>query len=308
MKSHEICERITKAVVAELERGVMPWSQPWTVAGQASRPVMPRRHSGPRYRGINVLILWAEAQEAGYRSPYWMTFKQALEYGACVRKGEHSTQIVYANRVSRTETNAEGEDVERSFAFLKAYSVFNAEQIGGLPERFFVPAPKPVEAPEARDWSAYADASAWFDAIPAEVRHGGARAFYMPSADRIELPERDNFRSPEAYFSTRAHETVHWTKHETRLARDFGQVRWGDEGYAMEELVAELGAAFGMAEIGLQPEIREDHAPYIASWLKVLKQDSRALLTAAAKASDALEYLCAFHPETQADTAEAEAA
>ena len=308
MKSQEICERITQAVVAELERGVMPWSQPWTAAGSASRPIMPRRHSGARYRGINVLILWAETQEAGYRSPYWMTFKQALEYGACVRKGERGTQIVYANRVTRTETNSEGEDVERNFSFLKSYTVFNAEQIEGLPERFHVPAPQPVEAPEARDWASFADALAWFEAIPAEVRHGGARAFYMPSADRIEIPDRDKFHRPEAYFSVRGHETVHWTKHETRLARDFGQVRWGDEGYAMEELVAELGAAFTMAEIGLQPEIREDHAPYIASWLKVLKQHSRALLTAAAKASDALEFLCAFHPETQADAAEEKAA
>ena len=308
MKSQEICERITKAVVAELERGVMPWSQPWTVAGSASRPIMPRRHSGVRYRGINVLILWAETQEAGYRSPYWMTFKQALEYGACVRKGAHGTQIVYANRVTRTETNAEGEDTERSFAFLKSYTVFNAEQIGGLPERFYVPAPQPVEASETCDWTSFANALAWFEAIPAEVRHSGARAFYMPSADRIEIPDRDKFHRPEAYFSTRGHETVHWTKHETRLARDFGQVRWGDEGYAMEELVAELGAAFIMAEIGLQPEIREDHAPYIASWLKVLKQNSRALLTAAAKASDALEFLCAFQRETQADAAEEEAA
>jgi len=303
MKSLEICERITQAVVAELERGVMPWSQPWTAAGSASRPVIPRRHTGLRYRGINVLILWAEAEKAGYRSPYWMTFKQALEYGGCVRKGERGSQIVYANRVTRTEQNGAGEDVERSFSFLKGYTVFNADQIGDLPERFHVPGP--TAAPEGRDWSEYADALAWFDAVPADVRHGGAQAFYAVNADRIALPERDGFRSPEVYLSTRAHETVHWTKHETRLARDFGHVRWGDEGYAMEELVAELGAAFTMAEICLQPAIREDHAPYISSWLKVLTHDTRALLTAAAKASDALEFLCAFHPEQQTEIAEA---
>jgi len=172
-----------------------------------------------------------------------------------------------------------------------------------LPDRFNVPAP--AAAPEGRDWSDYADALAWFDAVPAEVRHGGAQAFYAVNTDRIALPERENFRSPEAYLSTRAHETVHWTKHETRLARDFGHVRWGDEGYAMEELVAELGAAFTMAEIGLQPAIREDHAPYIASWLKVLTKDPSALLTAAAKASDALEFLCAFHPNPQTEMSEA---
>lgn len=308
MRSTEICEKITQAVIAELERGVMPWSQPWTSAAGASRPIMPRRHCGARYRGINILILWAEAQERGYRSPYWMTFKQALEYGACVRKGEHGAQIVYANRVTRTETGENGEDVERSFAFLKSYTVFNAEQIEGLPARFHVPAPQPVEVMQGQDWTAYADGLAWFDAIPAEVSHGGERAFYMPSADRIQLPEREKFRSPEAYLSTRGHETVHWTKDEKRLARDFGRVRWGDEGYAMEELVAELGAAFIMAEIGFQPEIREDHAPYIAGWLKVLKNDSRALLTAAAKASDALEFLSTFQPDAKAEQAEAEAA
>ena len=264
---------------------------------------MPRRHTGARYRGINILILWQAAEVAGYRSPHWMTFKQALEYGACVKKGERSTQIVYADRVTKTETNENGENVERNFSFLKAYSVFNAEQIDRLPARFALPVPAPahVEGGEPMDWAAYATSTAWFDAVPAEVIHRGERAVYIPSQDRIELPERDAFFSPEAYFSTRAHETVHWTKAESRLARNFGAARFGDEGYAMEELVAEIGAAFIMAEIGHQPAIREDHAPYIAVWLKALKRDRKAILTAAAKASDALDYLAQFQPDDEAD-------
>ena len=299
MKSQDICENITAAIIAELEKGVMPWSKPWAGSGG---PVMPRRHTGARYRGINILILWQAAEAAGYRSPHWMTFKQALEYGGCVKKGERSTQIVYADRVTKTETNESGENVERNFSFLKAYSVFNAEQIDRLPARFALPVPAPahVEGGEPKDWAAYAPSTAWFEAIPAEVIHRGERAVYIPSQDRIELPERDVFFSAEAYFSTRAHETVHWTKSEGRLARNFGAARFGDEGYAMEELVAELGAAFIMAEIGHQPAIREDHAPYIAVWLKALKRDRKAILTAAAKASDALDYLAQFQPNDEA--------
>jgi len=310
MKSQDVCAQITAAIIAELEKGVMPWSKPWAGSGG---PVMPRRHTGARYRGINILILWGAAEAAGYRSPHWMTFKQALEYGACVRKGERSTQIVFANRVTKTETNDSGENVERNFSFLKSYSVFNAEQIDRLPARFTVPSPAPVPAPVEGsgpiDWPAYATSTAWFDAIPAEVIHRGERAVYIPSLDRIELPPRDAFFSAAGYFSTRAHESLHWTKAESRLARDFGAARFGDEGYAMEELTAELGAAFTMAEIGHQPAIREDHAPYIAVWLKILKRDGKAILTAAAKASDALDYLAQFQPNDETDElAESEAA
>ncbi len=307
MKSQDLCEQITASIIAELEKGVMPWTKPWAGSGG---PVMPRRHAGARYRGINVLILWGAAEAAGYRSPHWMTFKQALEYGACVKKGEKSTQIVFANKVMRSKVNDTGETVEKNFSFLKAYSVFNAEQIDKLPGRFAVPAPAPatVAGGDPKDWEAYAPSFAWFEAIPAEVIHRGERAVFIPSQNRIELPPRDVFFSPEAYFSTRAHETIHWTKTEKRLNRDFGAARFGDEGYAMEELVAELGAAFTMAEIGHQPAIREDHAPYIAEWLKVLKRDNKAILTAAAKASDALDYLEWFQPSASGQQAEAEAA
>jgi antirestriction protein ArdC len=295
-KSQDICEQITTRIIAALEQGVTPWVPSWR-----GHCVMPRRHCGLRYRGINILILWAEAETRGFRSPFWMTFKQALEYGACVRKGERGTGIVYANRVTRTEAGENGEDVERSFSFLKGYTVFNADQIDGLPDRFLPPVP---QAQPSMAWDDYAEALAWFEAIPAEVCHGASSPAYIPSQDRIELPPPASFRSPLAYLATRAHETIHWTAPESRLNRSFGQERWGDEGYALDELVAELGAAFTMAELGYAPEIREDHAPYLDHWLKVLKRDSRALLTVAAKASDALEFLCTFQPTALTDAAE----
>jgi antirestriction protein ArdC len=303
MKTQDILSAITQEIIAELERGVMPWSQPW---GDGMPPVMPRRHSDQRYRGVNILILWSKAHARGYKSAYWMTFQQALQYKACVRKGERGTQIVFANRVNRTEQDEHGDDVDRSFSFLKSYTVFNAEQIDGLPAKFAPPAAPPSVIAEAIDWTAYTTQAAWFENIPASVAHdGGHRAYYMPSEDRIRLPAQAEFRSAEGYFCTRAHETVHWTKHEHRLARDFAAKRFGDEGYAMEELTAELGAAFCMAEIGLAPAIREDHAPYIANWLKALKNDAKALLTAASKASDALEYLCQFQPVDETHDPEA---
>jgi antirestriction protein ArdC len=290
MKSQDICENITASIIKELEAGVMPWSKPWKGTGG---PVMPLRHTGTRYRGINILILWAAAEAEGYRSAHWMTFKQAQEYGGCVRRGEKATQIVYADRVVKTETNETGENVERNFSFLKSYSVFNTQQIEGLPEQFTISELgfSENENEHIKDWAAYAKTQSWFDAIPAEIIHRGERAVYIPSLDRIELPAPGAFFTPESYFSTRAHETVHWTKTEKRLNRDFGAARFGDEGYAMEELVAEIGAAFVIAQLGHQPAVREDHAPYIAVWLKVLKRDSKAILTAAAKASDALDYL-----------------
>lgn len=299
MAKTDVCEQITQAIIAELERGVMPWVKSWQDAG---RVMMPRRHGGERYRGINVLILWAEGLKKGYRSPVWLTFKQARSYKAHVQKGEHGTQIIYVDRIVRQHETESGETAERVIPFLKTYTVFNSEQVEGLPERF---APPP--APVLLDHGAIPGLD-YFECIPADVRHGEAGPHYVPSLDYIALPQPGAFKDPVSYLTTRAHETVHWTAHEKRLGRSFASRKWGDEGYAMEELVGELGAAFCMASIGIVPAIREDHAPYIAGWLKVLKRDSRALLTAASKASDALDYLDQFQPDAEAEKAEAEAA
>jgi len=285
----DVYERITASIVAELEKGVRPWLKPWTSGAPVSRPL---RANGVAYRGINTLVLWSAAMEKGYRAPIWMTFKQALELEAHVRKGEQGTGVVYASTFSRTETDeATGEATERDIPFLKGYTVFNVEQIEGLPAHYYPAPPGPVN-PEAR----IASAEAFFAATGATIRHGGDRAFYAPSLDLIQMPDFVTFRDAESYYATLAHETVHWTSHERRLARDFGRARWGDEGYAMEELVAELGSAFLGADLGIAPEVRTDHASYIGSWIEVLKNDRRAIFTAAAHAQRAADFLHAFQP------------
>ena len=184
-------------------------------------------HSGIPYRGTNVIMLWSAAELKGYRSPLWLTFKQALELGGNVRKGETGELVVYADRINRTETNIKGEEVERAIPFLKGYTVFNAEQCEGLPAQYCSRAEPPALPPLQRIEAA----DSFFAATGAVIRHGGTRAYYA-----------------EGYAATLAHECVHWTKHDTRLARDMGRVKWGDEGYAREELVAELGSAFLCAD------------------------------------------------------------
>ncbi|SFI51679.1 ArdC family protein [Caulobacter sp. UNC279MFTsu5.1] len=281
---------ITNQILANLAQGVTPWTKPWT-AGHAAGPVSrPLRHSFEPYSGINTLVLWGTAVERGYAAPIWMTFPQALELGGAVRKGEKSTTVVYANRITRQDTNDQGEDVERSIPFLKAYPVFNVEQIDGLPERFRA---APVTLPESER---IARADAFLAATKAEVVHGGDMACYELIADRIRIPEFGAFASAHDYYATRGHETVHWTRHPSRLDRDLGRKTFGDEGYAREELVAELGAAFLCAELGVDLRPREDHAAYIGHWLTVLSQDKRAIFSAAAHAQKALDYLKGLQP------------
>lgn len=279
--------RITDRILAELEQGTRPWLKPWS-GGDMATPgrTRPLRATGQPYRGINVLLLWMEARASGFVSPSWMTYRQAQALGAQVRKGERGAAVVYygdSSRTVRDETN--GEDREQAFRFLKTYTVFNVAQIDGLPERFrIVPEPAPeVERIEA--------AEAFFERIPATVHHGGNQACYLPSADCIQLPQFAAFHDAHGYYTTRGHETVHWTRHESRLDRRFGREKWGDEGYAREELVAELGAAFLAADLGLAIEPRPDHASYIASWIKVLQNDTRAIVQAAAHAERAVTYL-----------------
>lgn len=278
--------RITTRILADLERGTRPWLKPWSAEHAAGRITRPLRHNGEPYRGINVLNLWAEATERGFTSPVWMTFKQAQELGAHVRKGESGALVVYANRITRTETTGDGEDVEREIPFLKGYSVFNVEQIEGLPAHYHAPV-APVLDPVER----IASAERFFTATGANIRHGGNRAYYAIHSDHVQMPPFEAFRDPESYYATLAHEVTHWTRHPSRLNRDLGRKRWGDEGYAVEELVAELGSAFLCADLGITPEVREDHAAYIASWLDVLRGDKRAVFTAAGLAQRAVDFL-----------------
>lgn len=282
----DVYTRVTNKIIASLEAGTRPWMQPWQ-AGAGGMPAMPLRGNGQAYRGVNVLLLWAEAVECGYRANTWMTYKQAAERGAHVRKGEKGAMVVYADTIHRTETNDKGEDVERAFGFMKAYTVFNVEQIEGLDAGLY-PVDAVEDAGEAVELIDHAET--FFARTGAEFRHGGHAAFYSPGWDVIYLPPVQTFKDAESYAAIKAHELIHWTGHQDRMAREFGK-RYGDRAYAFEELVAEMGAAFLCADLAITPELRDDHADYLAAWLDVLKEDKRAIFAAASHAQKAMDYL-----------------
>lgn len=295
----DVYSRITDRIIADLEQGVRPWMKPWNAEHAAGRITRPLRHNGQPYNGINVLMLWSAAVDRGYSAPIWMTYKQAAEMGAHVRKGEKGELVVYANKITRTETDAvTGEDEERTIPFLKGYTVFNVEQVEGLAAKFYElaePALDPVQRIEAAD--------AFFTATKADIRHGGNMAYYAIGSDHIQMPPFESFRDAESYYATLAHEATHWTRHPTRLERDLGRKSWGDAGYAREELVAELGSAFLAADLGLTLEPRDDHAAYLGHWLSVLKEDKRAIFSAAAHAQRAADFLNGLQPKAEEQAA-----
>lgn len=294
----DVFQRVTDSIIAQLEKGVRPWQRPWAVKGTRGGGMLPLNAvSGRPYRGINVFLLWSDAITKGYASPYWLTYKQALGLGGNVKKGEKGSFIVYANRVEKPSKSDPSET--DSVFFWKGFTVFNAEQCEGLPEKFY-PA-QPDENPdetEARKIARIGHADSYFAKVGATLKHGGGRAFYSPSGDFIQMPEIDAFKDAESYYATLGHEHVHWTGAKARLDRDFSG-RFGDEAYAAEELVAELGSAFLCAQLGLTLEPREDHAAYLASWLKVLKGDKRFIVQAASKAQKAVDYLTEAAGEAQ---------
>ncbi|HRK65773.1 MAG TPA: zincin-like metallopeptidase domain-containing protein [Terricaulis sp.] len=282
---------------AALARGVRPWARPWRDDAGCDALVLPRRANGQFYRGMNIVALWAAAAAAGYRSPYWFTFKQAQALGAHVRKGERGAFVVFYKDVKPADqTTADADKRAAVRRILRGYVVFNHAQVEGLSDpRFDPPAPA---APSPAD-----DLALRFARVPAIVRFGGASAFYAPGADYIQLPPKAAFIDATQFYATLAHELGHWTRHPTRLARDFGQKRFGDAGYALEELTAELCAAFVGAVIGLPGEHIEDHAAYIGDWLKALQDNPAAFLTAAAKAQAAADYLLRLMGEAPASEA-----
>jgi antirestriction protein ArdC len=291
----DVYSRITNKIIADLEQGVRPWLRPWNAEHAAGRITRPLRYNGIPYKGINVVMLWSAAVAKGYACPLWLTFKQALELGGNVRKGEKGELVVYANSITRAGTNDKGEEVEREIPFLKGYTVFNAEQCEGLPAQYYARA----EPPALTTLQRCDAADRFFAATGADIRHGGTRAYYAEGSDYVQMPPFETFRDAEGYAATLAHEICHWTKHDKRLARDFGRSQFGDEGYAKEELAAELGSAFLCADLGITPEVRDDHAAYIASWLKVLKGEKRFVFTAASHAQRAVDYLHSLQPKVE---------
>ncbi len=200
----DIYARITDRIVANLERGVRPWVRPWNTVNAGGCITRPLRHNGMPYQGINVVLLWSEAVSRGFTSSIWMTFKQSLELGGHVRKGESGTMVVYANRISKIETDDNGDDVERTVPFLRAYTVFCVDQIDGLPDHYYS-RPAPSTPPAQR----IAHVDTFFANTGATIRHGGDKAFFAPSLDLIQMPPFETFRDAESYAATLAHECVH---------------------------------------------------------------------------------------------------
>lgn len=295
----DVYTRVTDRIVADLEQGVRTWVKPWSAEHAAGKITRPLRHNGTPYSGINILMLWSAAMAGGFAAPIWMTFKQALELNAHVRKGEKGSLVVYANSITRKETDdTTGDETEREIHFMKGYTVFNVEQIEGLPAHYYAK-PEPRFSPIQR----IEHAETFFGNLRADIRHGGTRAYYAQEPDYIRMPPFEAFMDAQSYYATLAHEQTHWTKHPSRLAREFGRKTWGDEGYAEEELVAELGAAFLCADLELALTPREDHASYIAHWLTVLKNDKRAIFRSAAHAQRAADFLHTLQPPAQHEAA-----
>lgn len=273
-------KEITARVLAELKAGTVPWRRPWS---QQTSGAMPRNAVTNRgYSGVNVILLWSESTKAGYDKPLWLTFKQALEKGGNVRKGEKGSHVVYVSHVERVDEKT-GE--KRRIPFLKDYTVFNVAQCDGLDLEALKPV-KPRHS-ESRD----PEIDAFLASTGAVIRHGEGRAYFQPAGDFVMLPNFAVFEGASAYYGTAFHELCHWTGHEKRLDRAFGK-KFGDKAYSQEELVAELGSAFLSAEFGLDsPSLNGNSAAYIASWVSFLEDHETAIVSAAGHASKAVDYL-----------------
>jgi antirestriction protein ArdC len=193
---NDIYARVTGKIIADLEKGVRTWLKPWNAEHAAGRITRPLRANGKPYQGVNVLMLWSDAVAKGFACPIWTTYRQAAELGGQVRKGEHGSLVVYADRITRTETDDKGEDVERHIPFMKGYTVFNCEQVDDLPAHFYAKAAAPLPAAER-----IASAEEFARATGAEIRHGGSRAFYATSSDHVQLPPFESFKDAESQES-----------------------------------------------------------------------------------------------------------
>ena len=276
-RKRDIYKEVTDRIISQLKEGTKPWVKSWATNGAA----VPLRYNGQPYRGINTMLLWMEGRE----NPYWMSYKQASSIGGQVRGGERGTVVVFFKMLDKKEDDGKTTRIP----LMRHYSVFNVEQIDGLPEKFY---PKPVErTPVERDVAS----EAYIANTGAEIRHGGDRAFFSPSEDFIQSPEADAFDSGEAYYATLLHELGHWTGGADRLDRNL-KTAHGTRDYAREELVAELYAAMISAKIGVSPHPRDDHADYLASWLEVLQEDDRAIFRASTAAQRAADFTDSLQP------------
>ena len=290
----DIYQSVTNQIIAALEAGTPPWVCPWQAGSGDLAPA--NLSSGRPYRGINVLLLNLRAMSSGYTANRWMTFQQARGLGACVRKGEEGTPVVFFKMHEVGTGDAQVTVDRKVIPLLRSFTVFNAAQIDGLPDAL---QPASQAAP---DWNACDVAELILNASQAQIRNGGARAFYAPSLDVIQLPERSAFANATGYYGTALHELTHWTGHPKRCNRVLTS-RAHIEAYAFEELVAEMGSAFMTNYCGLPGQLQ--HASYIDSWLQALRSDKRLIFTAASQAQKAADYLL---PELSTFQAQAQAA
>ena len=284
-------QEITDKIIAELEAGRVPWVQPWGTAAAKAALAMPKNAAtGRHYSGINVLILWGAVIERGFPSQSWLTFRQALSLGGNVRKGEHGATVVYADRFVPDDEKKRAQETGEealSIPFLKRFTVFNLAQCEGLPEEIAVAAPAPEPGliePKVESL---------IKATGIDFRIGGDRAFYASGPDYVQVPPPQAYFEPINWSRTALHELGHASGHSSRLNRDLSG-SFGSKKYAFEELVAELNAAFCCASLGIVPTVR--HADYVGSWLEVLRDDDRAIVRAASRASKAADYLLGFLP------------
>jgi antirestriction protein ArdC len=278
---------VTDRIIADLEQGRVPWVQPWGGAS-AALGLPSNATTGRHYSGINILILWGAVIEQGFPSQHWLTFRQALDLGGNVRKGEHGTMVCYADRfIPRAEIARAANDGDdpQAVPFLKRFTVFNVAQCEDLPGHFYGRTEPPPEC------EIIPHADALITATRADIRIGGSRACYVPAGDYIRVPPQPAFFDQINYYRTCFHELSHWSGAAHRLARDLSG-RFGSQHYAREELVAEMASAFICASLTIVPTVR--HADYLGSWLEVLREDNRAIFRAASQASKAADYILAF--------------
>ena len=286
-------KQVTDKIICDLESGIVPWVQPWGRVDSDTPLAMPRNaRTSKTYSGINILLLWGAVIQGCYASQSWLTFKQALELGGCVRKGEKGWTVCFADsfipKTEKERASQAGNDPQ-SIPFLKRYTVFNIAQCDGLPEELN------QSAPPAPEREIIPRAEALIEATGATFEIGGEIACYIPRLDAIRVPPQTAYGAQINYYRTVFHELGHWTGHPSRLARDLS-TKFASNGYAREELVAELATAFVCASLGIVPTVR--HADYLGNWLQVLKEDARAIFKAASMASKACDYILAFEQKT----------
>lgn len=284
----DVHRQVTDKIIAAIEAGPIQFEMPWhRLGGRIKRPTNPS--TGNLYKGVNVLALWADALAKNYSAGYWASYRQWQALGAQVRRGERGSLIVFWKQLDHSPDTAEEPDEKPPRRYLaRGYTVFNAAQVEGW---------LPPELPHQSNVERLERIETIIAKTGARIREGRYDiACYDAALDQIDMPSRQLFKgtatiSPtESYYATLFHELTHWTGHRSRLARDM-KGRFGDTTYAIEELVAELGAAFLAAELGVSPEPRPDHAAYVADWLRILKKDARAIFVAATKASTAAEFV-----------------